>query len=30
MGQQSDLEGRADLLAQARRGEDEGLVAVRL
>ena len=30
MGQQGDLKGSADLLAQARRGEDEGLVAVRL
>lgn len=29
-GQQRDLEGRADLLAQARRREDERLIAVRL
>ena len=29
-GQERDLEGRTDLLAQARRGEDEGLIAVRL
>ena len=29
VGQQGDLKGSADLLAQARRGEDEGLIAVR-
>lgn len=28
--QQCDLEGGTDLLAQTRRGEDEGLIAVRL